>query len=301
MPGAIPNPDGLRFLILDTYPDKIQKRFVKLKMKQAWTLHVNLLLTHMPEARYDVLMTENPGVSLPGAEELAAYDGVMWTGSVKRVYHVDDPSVSALIELARQAYEVGVPSFGTCWGIQLAAAVAGGTVESIPEGRELGLARKTRLTEAGRAHPMYEGKPPVFDGIVGHRDEITELPSCATLLAVGTYVRIQAIEVQHLNGTFWGLQYHPEFSLIELARIIGGNTKKLAEEGFFATPEEAGLYAERLLALHHNPDRKDLRWQMGIDDDLLDQQVRQREFYNWLKHLVIPAARQRRAVASEVT
>jgi GMP synthase (glutamine-hydrolysing) len=50
---------------------------------------------------------------------------------------------------------------------------------------------------------------------------------------------------------------------------------------------------ERMEALHREPTRKDLRWQLGIDDDLLDTKVRQREVKNWIEQLVIPAAGKR--------
>jgi hypothetical protein len=43
-------------------------------------------------------------------------------------------------------------------------------------------------------------------------------------------------------------------------------------------------------ALAAEPNRKDLRWQLAIDDDLLCDSIRQCEFVNWLKKLVLPTA-----------
>ena len=37
-----------------------------------------------------------------------------------------------------------------------------------------------------------------------------------------------------------------------------------------------------------NPNLKNLRWQYGIDDDLLSDQIRQCEFVNWLNKIVLP-------------
>jgi GMP synthase (glutamine-hydrolysing) len=43
-------------------------------------------------------------------------------------------------------------------------------------------------------------------------------------------------------------------------------------------------------ALYREPDRKDLRWLLAIDDDVLSDELRHCEFVNWLNHLVLPAA-----------
>jgi GMP synthase (glutamine-hydrolysing) len=43
-------------------------------------------------------------------------------------------------------------------------------------------------------------------------------------------------------------------------------------------------------ALHAEPQRKDLRWQLVIDDDVLDPHIRTIEFRNWIQHLILPRA-----------
>ena len=49
-------------------------------------------------------------------------------------------------------------------------------------------------------------------------------------------------------------------------------------------------YVSQLEAIAADPSRKDLRWQYGIDDDLLSDSIRECEFVNWLKKIVIPWA-----------
>ena len=51
-------------------------------------------------------------------------------------------------------------------------------------------------------------------------------------------------------------------------------------------------YVARLEELFANPDRKDLRWQLGIGEDVLSDEVRTCEFRNWLEYEVIPRASQ---------
>ena len=47
---------------------------------------------------------------------------------------------------------------------------------------------------------------------------------------------------------------------------------------------------DRMEALAKEPERKDLRWQLAIDDDVLSDSIRQCEFVNWLNKLVLPTA-----------
>jgi GMP synthase (glutamine-hydrolysing) len=65
---------------------------------------------------------------------------------------------------------------------------------------------------------------------------------------------------------------------------------RLVREGFFKTHEDLVEYVEKLEALAGDPGRKDLRWQLDIDDDVLSDQVRQIEFRNWINKLVLPLA-----------
>jgi GMP synthase (glutamine-hydrolysing) len=182
------------------------------------------------------------------------------------------------------AYEAGIPQFGSCWGVQIAVYVAGGDVKANPKGREMGVARKVFLTEAGRCHPMYEGKAPVFDGLVSHDDEITRLPECATLLASNDFTSVQAVEVKYKNGIFWATQYHTEYDIHEIARLILAREQKLTKQGFFQSHEDLIRLVNELETLFTNPSRKDLRWRLAIDDDLLCDHIRQLEFVNWLKY-----------------
>ena len=166
----------LRFLIIDGYPKPSRDQFDEVGMTKAGELYAKLLLQHMPNAKYDIFYSSDPGVVLPKGKELDKYDGVLWPGCNLTVYHDHDERVTKMVDLCKDSYEVGVPQFGSCWAAQIAAYAAGGEVKPNPKGREMGLARKVFLTEEGLNHPMYEGKPPVFDGFISHYDEITKLP-----------------------------------------------------------------------------------------------------------------------------
>jgi len=283
---------ALRFLIIDGYPEQSRDELQQAGMKLAWELYLNMLVQHLPQAAYDVLLPSDPGVDMPSEKDLHDYAGIIWTGCNLSIYDTANRSVSSQIELAQSAYEVGVPSYGSCWGIQMAAVAAGGEVKPNPKGREMGLARKIHQTPQAYNHPMFEGKPRVFEGFVSHDDMVTRMPPGGTLLARNSFANVQALAVTHKSGTFWATQYHPEYNLHEMARLIVAREKKLIAAGFFRGHEDLMDLVDRMEALAAEPDRKDLRWQLAIDDDVLSDSIRQCEFVNWLHKLVLPTAGQ---------
>ena len=282
-------PSRLRFLIIDGYPKASRDELEAAGMKFAWRLYAELLLRHLPAASYKVWLPSDDPVPPDGLGP-EHYAGILWTGCNLTIYHSDDARVTRQIGFASQSYEAGTPAFGACWGVQMAAVAAGGEVRANPRGREMGIARKIRVTPEGAVHPMLEGKPPVYNGFISHLDQVTRLPEGAVLLAGNDFTGVQAIEVKHKKGVFWATQYHPEYDLHEMARLITAREPKLVSEGFFLSHEDLAAYVEKLETLHSEPDRKDLRWQLDIDDDVLSDGVRQAEFRNWIEKIVLPRA-----------
>jgi GMP synthase (glutamine-hydrolysing) len=282
-------PSVLRFLIIDGYPKASRDEFDVVGMKHAWLLYAEMLKKYLPEANYSVWFPSDNPIP-PDGEGPEHYQGILWTGCNLTIYHADDVRVTRQLEFARKSYEVGTPGFGTCWGLQMAAAAAGGEVRPNPRGREMGIARKIRLTPEGMRHPFLEGKPLVYTGFISHLDEVTQLPPGGTLLASNDFTSVQAIAVEHQKGAFWATQYHPEYDLHEVARLILAREPKLLSERFFQGHDALVEYVEKLEVLFRDPSRKDLRWQLDIDDDVLTDQVRQVEFRNWINKLVLPHA-----------
>lgn len=283
-------PDPLNFLIIDGYSQDSRDALESAGMKLAWKLYVDMLLQHLPDAVYDVILPSDPGVELPSASDLGNYAGIIWTGCNLSINDTDNPSVSAQIMLTKDAFEVGVPSFGSCWGLQMAVVASNGKVEPNPKGREMGLARKIHLTPEAFDHPMFDGKPKVFEGFISHDDMVTEItPDCINL-AGNSFTNVQAVAVKHKNGSFWATQYHPEYNLYEMARLIVAREEKLIKAGFFSSHDDMVELVEKMQLLAKEPDRKDLRWQLAIDDDVLVDSIRQCEFINWINKLVLPIA-----------
>lgn len=222
----------------------------------------------------------------------AAYAGFVLGGSGLHVYD-PSPEVVRQIDLTRTMLEAGVPMLGSCWGLQVAAVAAGGTVARNPRGREVGIARKIALTPAGRAHPLFAGKASVFDNVCIHFDEVTHLPPGAVVLASNAHSAVQAAAFRWGGGVFWGVQYHPEFDLCHMARLYVGYADAMVEQGFFASIEAVEAHAALLETVQANPARRDLAWLIGADDDVLDEAIRCREIQNWMERLVVPTMARR--------
>ena len=275
---------ALQFLIIDGYAKASRDDFDVAGMRHAWKLYEDLLKQHLPNAESKVWFPSDNAEPPAGP---ANFHAVLWTGCNLTIY-ADEDRVLRQIEYAQKAFEVGTPSFGSCWGMQMAAVAAGGEVEANPKGREMGLARKIHLTEAGRDHPLMRGKPPVFSAFISHVDQVTKLPPGATVLAGNDFTEVQALAVTHGKGTFWSTQYHCEYDLAEVARLLVARKSKLLREGFFSKDSDFEKYVNKFEALAKEPERKDLRWQLDIDDDVLNDPIRQCEFINWIEHGLKP-------------
>ena len=286
-------PASPRILVIDGYIRAAREELAASGAGVAGDLYVAMLKRVLPGVRCDVLYPSDPGTAIPSGKELADYDGIAWTGCSLTIYE-DSKEVRSQIDLARAAFKAGVPSFGSCWAAQIAVVAAGGIVRANPRGREMGIARKIALTPEGRGHPMYAGKASVFDGFISHVDEITHLPPGAVLLASNAFTHVQAVSVIHQGGVFWGLQYHPEYDLREMARLTHCRADKLIKLGFFKDRAAVVTYVEQMETLHRDPKRADIAWLLGVDDDVMNFDVRTLEVRNWIEALVLPAMAARR-------
>jgi GMP synthase (glutamine-hydrolysing) len=248
----------------------------------------DLLRSLAPGAVVDICLPTDPGANIPDADGLSGYDGVAITGSALNIYDAT-PECTRQVDLARAVFEAGVPFFGSCWGLQVAATAAGGAVRKNPRGREIGLARKITLTEAGRSHPLHAGKGPSYDAPSIHTDEVGTHPEGMVVTASNATSEVQAAEIRYGKGVFWGVQYHPEFTLGDIAAIVRRYGPTLMEEGRVLSCEEAVQHATALQTLSDDPNRVDLAWQLGVDGDVLDSTKRTIEIRNWIEHMVRPA------------
>ncbi len=193
------------------------------------------------------------GQALP---QLSRFDGVIFSGSNVE-WVASDPRAAVLAQALRDVFAAGLPVFGSCNGMQLAAHVLGGACGPSLNGREDGLAEA--ITVAAPAHPMMAGRTTPFRATCVHRDEVTRLPTGATRLAGNAHTAVQAFAYEANGQRFWGTQYHPEYTLGDVCAVLSAG---------------AGWDADQCAALGH----------FAADPDLADG-ARLTELRNWLTSL----------------
>ena len=247
----------------------------------------DLLLSLEPDAACELVQTVEAGPERHPSRGLGDYDAIVLAGSPLHVYAAT-PEVRRQVAFMGAVFASGTPSFGSCAGLQIAVAAAGGTVRRNPGLPEIAFARRILRTEVGRHHPMLNGRPDVFDALAVHSDEVETLPPDAELLAGNRHATVQAAAIRHAGGTFWGVQYHPELPLAEIADALRRQSADLVAQGFADTDQAIDSYANMIAALDAAPERRDLAWRLGLDQQVTDAALRQTEIRNFLYHLVRP-------------
>jgi GMP synthase (glutamine-hydrolysing) len=284
-----------RIMIFDGAPDKSQRVIAAHGGPTNAEMFERALSLHATDLTfYSVNVAD--GEHLPQGLAITDFDGVVITGSPLSVYKLV-PAVSRQIELARDAFENGVPVYGSCWGLQLMTAALGGAVRLNPQGREVGIARNIALNEHGSDHILFRGKAKAFDALCSHQDEVATLPPGSTVLASNGISAIQAAEIAQAGHSFLGVQYHPEHTFATTAAIISARIERLVEEGFARSVEDLRHVITDLRALEVDPGRRDIAWRLGLDAHVLDPRLRTAEFGNWLRAKVLPRRAERAAVA----
>ena len=249
------------------------------------------LLQLVPGIRCTRVTPADEGSPRYDPAQIERFDAVILTGAPLHVY-ADSPEVRRELAFMRAVFDSGTPSFGSCAGLQVAVAAAGGTVRRM-DGKEAGVARRIVPTLEGRDHPLLAGRGPAWDAPAVHNDEVEQLPPGAVLLATNSVTRVQAVEIRHGAGVFWGVQYHPELSLAEIAAALRRQAGDLVEKGLALTTAAVEEQADLFDALDSDPDRRDLHWRLGVDDELAEEGRRRTELANFFAHLVAPTRRAR--------
>ena len=276
-----------RILVIDGNVAEIRARQIAALGYDSGTGYAQVLRRIDASLGIDILAAAD-GAALPAGVGLESFDGVTMTGSALNIYNGGAP-VTRQVELAKAVFAAGVPFFGSCWGLQVAVTAAGGEVRANPRGREFGFARRIVLSDAGREHRLFAGKPVAFEAPTIHRDEIASLPAGAKILADNDF-GVQAASFTHGYGTFWGVQYHPEYDYLDIAAAAERYGETLVTEGMFRDAPALAAFAAELRALQANPSDTRLLWKHGLGPAMRTEPLRLLEIRNWLEAKVLPRA-----------
>jgi GMP synthase (glutamine-hydrolysing) len=277
----------LRFLVVEGNTRPVREGYREFQGQTPAEAYAATIAEIEPGSVQDIALPADEGANLPDPAGLDSYDGVFLTGSALNIYDAT-PEITRQVELMRAIFACKTPVFGSCWGIQVGAVAAGGVVHKNPKGREIGFARRITRTAAGAGHPLLEGRPAMWDAPCTHLDEVAVPPGAMTILASNAVSEVQAAEIRVNGNVFWGVQYHPEFSLATIAYIMRRRADVLVAEGFAETDAVVHVYVDDLEALDARPDRRDLAWRHALDEEVLDPAKRTTELRNFVKYCVKP-------------
>ncbi|MCM4167675.1 Gamma-glutamyl-L-1-hydroxyisopropylamide hydrolase [Arenibacter antarcticus] len=230
-----------------------------------------MLKVLVPRAQTDFAFPADVASELPTISQLEKYDGVLWTGSSLSVLD-DIPDVQRQLNFADEVFKSGVPFYGSCWGMQIATVVAGGKVALSKKGLEFGVSKPIEITPIGRKSPFLSHRKKPYSALCIHYDEVAQVPENALILASNSHSKVQAMSFDFKKGSFFGVQYHPEFNTSEMALIATFLSQKLIDSKAFGSMEDVQEFC--LL----------LREQNGIPKEIIDYQLHTQEIMAWLKH-----------------
>ena len=155
---------------------------------------------------------EIKGCDSLSAQEIkaAGYKGIILTGGPESV---NDPAAP---HFDKAILESGIPILGICYGMQLLAWMAGGTVCAAGNGSEYG---NTPVRHSASA--IFQGVPEEFICWMSHTDAVTGLPEGFRTIAETEKCRCAAME--NAGRKLYGVQFHPEVTHTEGGKEILAN------------------------------------------------------------------------------
>ena len=142
-------------------------------------------------------------------EEIKALNptGIIFTGGPNSVYDETSPHI------AKEYFDLGIPTLGICYGCQLMAYTLGGTVESC-EKSEYG---KIDITH-GEGSLLFAGVPDTSTVWMSHTDYVSRLPEGFTVTAHSADCPCAAFECPERK--LYAVQFHPEVTHSQFGKEI---------------------------------------------------------------------------------
>lgn len=162
--------------------------------------------------------------------DLDDVDGIISCGGPQAAYDDSTDWLEPQMSLMRQAHELQMPIVGLCLGSQILARALGGTVERMSGGIEFGW-QEVRLNPVGREDPLHAGVAWNAMMFQHHRDQVSQLPPGAKLLASSARCKVQTWTAGLRS---YGFQHHPEVTIETIERWMREEPEALTESGLAA-------------------------------------------------------------------
>ena len=231
-------------------------------LKDSLAFFTDKLETHVVNPSSDENIDKN-------IDALESYDGLIWGGSSLNIYN-NTPEIKRQIDFMKECQKKIKKILAICWGLQVAATVAGGQVKRCMTGSHRGIAHDIEINSNGLQHPIYKNKNETFNTPAFNFDEVVKLPKNSILLASNPINKVMGVNFKSGVSDIWGIQYHPEITYDKMISLIHFRKDRLLNNKAFVDEQEINNHVA-MIAEENKKSNKDLRM---------------RELENWLNYLL---------------
>ena len=202
-------------------------------------------------------------------EDLTKYDGMIWGGSSLNIYN-DTVEIRRQIDFMKECQKKIKNILAICWGLQVAATVAGGVVKRCNKGAHRGIAHNIKINKNGLSHPLYKNKNEIFNTPAFNFDEVATLPNNSTLLSSNEINNVMGINFKCGVSDIWGIQYHPEITYDKMITLIHFRKDRLLNNKAFIDEDEINSHVEMI----------------AEENKITNKNNRMKELENWLNRII---------------
>ena len=272
----------MNILIVDGNERKASNSYTEMGMPTQFEIYEDVLRSLIiKDCKITILHPACSDNYMPKGVSLDDFDGIVWTGSLLNIYDLGPP-IERQIELAKELFKKNNKIFGSCWGLQVLATAAGGTVRKNPKGLEAVIANNIIINKDGMNHPLYKNKPKIFDSFCWHYDEVEKLPNETKVLSSNEQSTIQSIVFSRGKSEIWAVQYHPEFNPKWISGLMKQRESLLLEEGIYQNSKQFNQLCSFLSNIEQYHDQNN---QLSISNSVINQEIHTLELANWLQNL----------------
>jgi len=202
-------------------------------------------------------------------EDLTKYDGMIWGGSSLNIYN-DTVEIRRQIDFMKECQKKIKNILAICWGLQVAATVAGGVVKRCNKGAHRGIAHNIKINKNGISHPLYKNKNETFNTPAFNFDEVATLPNNSILLSSNEINNVMGVNFKNGISNIWGIQYHPEITYDKMISLIHFRKDKLLNNKAFIDENEINSHVKMI----------------AEENKITNKNARMKELENWLNIIV---------------
>jgi len=202
-------------------------------------------------------------------EDLTKYDGMIWGGSSLNIYN-DTVEIRRQIDFMKECQKKIKNILAICWGLQVAATVAGGVVKRCNRGAHRGIAHNIKINKNGLSHPLYKNKNETFNTPAFNFDEVATLPNNSILLSSNEINNVMGVNFKNGISNIWGIQYHPEITYDKMISLIHFRKDRLLNNKAFIDENEINSHVKMI----------------AEENKITNKNARMKELENWLNIIV---------------